>query len=402
MLKAKLNKSTFVNDLNAFDNFLDHVAPAVVIQHDKSREAGLQIISQAAKLLQQDASDDDSNFLSDSDDDEYTASLNRRQSSPRRGIRTDHSGDLERMFQGPFDNLDVQGSASSKEKVSTGEKIVIKGSLRRRAETDEPKRSDDDGSPPRLGHRSHRSGQRPSTEEKPKSVESLSMRASSHSTGSGSPTSSKDRSSRRRRDDLAQSEHVKPRLRRTDLYSSNTRPASGLKKEGRQAASEIDFQTALAAAKRRQAAGGSSLQRRSHAPLSPIRKKDSSNALSTLRRSSGQRNSSAELSQTISRIPRSQASMGSLSQTNKGSRNNLRMSSLEGVYSSSGALDSSSPKPSRKSLSACRDAREAPTNTNRGRRDIDNLVLNLKRQSKTSLLKTKHGNATWNLAAGDF
>jgi len=456
IVRAKLNQANFVTDLDAFNTFLDHMEPAAA-EIGKSHESGFRIVAQAARILNEGVDDNSSSFWSDSDD-EFASSSGRR-ASPRRGIRKDHSGDLERLFQiepevtidqlvspaashdlkkingsgSPRDSSSKQRSGSLGRKQarrrdelssmseharrrlagasgnragdslsksehgklrtkSTAEKLTTKGIDLRRS--DDLSKQSDHG----RGRRRYQASQ------SAVDASTKSSQSPAPSDHSASRTRGADKP-RHRRDELSSgSEHVRPRLRRDDLYSKR-QSSSGARKElgTRRVSSDLNFQAGVIAAHRRQqpsdvygavshrtSRSRGMASEHSHVHSTEI---SPSTVLPGLSRTSGHRNSSSELVQQPSRMRRSQTSTGNLSRRT-GSRNGMNNMLLAGLYAPVGEASSFS-RPA--TLIGTDDARNA-LRTHGGKSNIDDLVLNMKRTAKTNMLHKMHGNATWNLS----
>lgn len=182
--------------------------------------------------------------------------------------------------------------------------------------------------------------------------------------------------SQRRRDDLSQSEH-RPKLRRNDLYSSahksRTTSSSGKGEldRSRRSTSEHDFQAASAASLRR-------ANKRHEASLSSHRLREAAHPprVTSMHRMPGLRHGSSEVSLNSGHLLRSRGSNNSLASRNS-------MTNMEGVFT---------PRSPHRALGS-EEARRVG-----GKKDIDDLVLGLRRETKRSMFQSKHANATWNLS----
>lgn len=431
MAETKRTQASFLDGMNAFDDFLQLVSNVEALPISESKH-------RIAKQMEgSSVDDDDTSFFSDDSEDEELLKKDGRPRImlPARGVRRDHSGDLERLFQPKCTVKDETGSdpplqdknqvevtscranrsKPSKSLSKTNTRVrrdptSLSENCRRRcsstnldADQASSDQSADDNKAGRIltCHSAHeqskssertgfRRGQRvpsPNLCRDPNATDVPTVSDDPSCSVSQELIHSESRGELQRgRGDLSSSEHSRPRLRRDTLYATKRLTNSGTSNLDRthiiRPNSEIDFRRAAAtAAKKRQSAG-----RRISGGASPPR---DSSLHKSLIPSTTNHNSSAELSElSPPRLPRSKTSGTNLccSEGRKRSFNNLN---LVGVYSNGG---SSSISPMR----TVADFRRSLKNNNGGRHDIDDLVVKMTRGIKSSGLQTKRGNATWN------
>ncbi len=426
-VRAKLNRTTFTHELDAFDDFLglmtitDPVKPC-----NTESQKGPQVARWTAEN-----DDEESSFMSDYSEDEMA--LEDCRLAPLRGVRKNHSGDLERIFQkqiGTGADHKIECSSSRQDRSnsppsacntsttslgqdsSSGHEVNsprVNG-IRSRATNsndslihdqsvnenvssrtdgrlcpDEPSKINNDICGPRRRRRSNQPNNM-QLESKEYVKEPTTLHSSSSLNGLVHCAQSIEHQ-RNRRGEMSFSEHSRPRIRRDTLYGTKKLTSTStieLSRNRPHTSSELDFQrAAAAAAKKRQAAGGDSYRRTPHREsFSPVQNPPFT---SSLRRSSGFRNSSAEL-QTSSRLRRTNNSPTSLSRF-PGSIKSVNNLSLSGVYSKG---VSSSPR-------RCNEDTRRIVKKN-DTTNIDDLVFNLGRKTRTGSLQRQQGNATWNIS----
>lgn len=434
MVETKRTMAMFLHGMDAFDDFLKLTAS---VDASQSSDGRLQIAVQTQGILD----DDETSFFSDDSDDDLSKNV-RSRGIPMRGVRSDHSGDLERLFRPKCNVKDEMGSDPSqvirhttdgaKRSKSLSKKPTRPRDLRVNALSEHGRRtcsstnldveraapdlSDDDNKATKvLNHHSsaherttksvestgHRRGRRvpPPTnsiiQQEAKDVPNLADPSCSPVSHELVRTESRGEL-RRSRGDLSASEHSRPRLRRDTLYATKRLPNSGtcdLDRTRIRPNSEIDFQrAAVTAAKKRQSAGkrisGGAPRTGAASPPRDGSSRDS------LRYSTAYPNSSAELSElSPSRLPRSKTS-GTNLQRSAGPKRSFNNLNLVGVYSN-GAASSIPP------IRTVEDLRRS-LKKNGGRHDIDDLAVKMTRRRDASTkatsagLQTTRGNATWN------
>jgi hypothetical protein len=434
-VREQFDASIFGKDMDAFDDFLEDITPMPA-----SPEVRI-FLDQAMNVLGNDS------FCSDDSDDE----LSRKR---RNFARPQHSGALEQMllksaapkinakFGDPAVAEDSRGSPGK----SIDRLFPSKGADSFSKSEHGRKRGDDSKSEHGTNRRSdelsrsscrkrndlaivseHTSRRRSSHEEKPlsrqrkmlsplrptsrrDSAEGLPANSSSLRNSSLSPTPPASRRSSisvatdRRRDELSQTEHCKPRLRRDALYSRNV-GKNEPDRSRRASRSSIDLEEVAASTR------GQGSDRSRSVDAKTYRRRSTSQHEATDRgvgrehgRGSG---SSGRREHRGSRTPtdahsmqrnRSHASSGGL--VSKGSRNNLKTISEESrsMRRSTSTVDACSMiKPTMgfdqflfKTKRESVDARSMRKPT----KDIDQLLFKTKRESKTKMVP-KMGNATW-------
>jgi hypothetical protein len=460
-VREQFDASMFGKDMDAFDDFLEDIAPMPA-------SPDVQIfLDQAMDVL------GDDSFFSDDSDDEW--------SGKRRNFeRPQHTGALEQMlfksaapkliakFGDPAMTEDSRGSpdkgiarffpskgADSLSKSEHGRKRddLSKSEHGTHRKRDELSRSSCRKRNDLAIASEHTSRHRSSHEEKPLSrqrklllplrptsrrdtAEGLPDNSSSLRNSSLSPTppasrrSSTSTATRRRRDELSQTEHCKPCLRRDALYSRNL--GKNEPDRSRRSRSSIDLEEVTASTRRqgsdrsrsvdaKSCRGRSTSQHeatergvgREHRPIQSIeqkpRRRDSSvegpekehGSNPTGRRSSGRREHRGSCTPTDTHSMqryRSHASSGGM--VSKGSRKNLKTISEESrsMRRSTSTVDACTMrKPANyfdqllfKTKRESVDARSMRKPT----KDIDLLLLKKKRESKTKMLP-KMGNSTW-------
>lgn len=96
LVKKKLNRTAFLRGLDDFDTLIESVSPA--LEEEVTRNKSVELIDQAVRILCLDDGDDNISFVSDSSDSDSEMEL------PLRGVRENHSGDLEKLLRSPGGN----------------------------------------------------------------------------------------------------------------------------------------------------------------------------------------------------------------------------------------------------------------------------------------------------------